>query len=128
MTSRVFWFGIDLGTDQIRRSRFVDTEADAGLDRPATSRLPQLAAPATVEARDVLPSFHYEAGSGELPPGALSLPWSSADPDHAVGVFAREHGAAVPGRLVVMSAKSWLSHSGVDRTAGRLPWHGGAGL
>ena len=29
----------------------------------------------------------------------------------------------VPGRLVV-SAKSWLSHSGVDRTAPLLPWHG----
>jgi molecular chaperone DnaK (HSP70) len=27
---------------------------------------------------------------------------------------------------VVTSAKSWLSHSGVDRTAGLLPWHGAA--
>ena len=42
-----------------------------------------------------------------------------------VGVFARDHGAAVPGRLVV-SAKSWLSHGGVDRTAPLLPWHGAA--
>ncbi len=41
------------------------------------------------------------------------------------GGFARDHGAAAPGRLVV-SAKSWLSHSGVDRTAGLLPWHGAA--
>ena len=31
----------------------------------------------------------------------------------------------MPGRLVV-SAKSWLCHSGVDRTAGLLPWHGAA--
>jgi hypothetical protein len=72
-----------------------------------------------------LPSFHYEAAAGEMAPGALRLPWSdpAADSRNAVGVFARDHGAAVPGRLVV-SAKSWLSHSGVDRTAGLLPWHG----
>ena len=38
-----------------------------------------------------------------------------------VGVFAREHGAKVPGRLV-SSAKSWLSHAGVDRRAAILPW------
>src|SRR5690606_698010 len=30
-------------------------------------------------------------------------------------------GAQVPGRLV-SSAKSWLSHAGVDRTAPILPW------
>ena len=33
----------------------------------------------------------------------------------------REHGAKVPGRLV-SSAKSWLSHAGVDRRAPILPW------
>jgi molecular chaperone DnaK (HSP70) len=38
-----------------------------------------------------------------------------------VGVFAREHGAKVPGRLV-SSSKSWLSHPGVDRRAALLPW------
>ena len=30
-----------------------------------------------------------------------------------------------PGRLIA-SAKSWLSHAGVDRTADLLPWHGAA--
>ena len=40
-----------------------------------------------------------------------------------VGFFARDHGAVVPGRLI-SSAKSWLCHSGVDRTAALLPWHG----
>src|SRR5205823_9630696 len=71
------------------------------------------------------PSFHYESAAGEFAPGALRLPWSDAGEDlrTAVGAFARDHGAAVPGRLVV-SAKSWLSHAGVDRTAGLLPWHG----
>ena len=37
------------------------------------------------------------------------------------GTFAREHGAKVPGRLV-SSAKSWLSHAGVDRRSPILPW------
>ncbi|MDB5173697.1 MAG: Chaperone protein DnaK, partial [Phycisphaerales bacterium] len=87
--------------------------------------LPQLVAAGMVEARETLPSFHYESAGGEFAPGALRLPWSADDPKFVVGAFARDHGAAVPGRLVV-SAKSWLSHSGVDRTAGLLPWHGAA--
>src|SRR5439155_755970 len=32
------------------------------------------------------------------------------------------HGARVPGRLVT-SAKSWLCHAGVDRSAPLLPWN-----
>ncbi|MCI0376294.1 MAG: hsp70 family protein [Gemmataceae bacterium] len=39
----------------------------------------------------------------------------------AVGEFARNHGARIPGRLVT-SAKSWLCHAGVDRSAPLLPW------
>ncbi|WP_347656682.1 Hsp70 family protein, partial [Comamonas thiooxydans] len=41
-----------------------------------------------------------------------------------IGCWARDLGAAVPGRLVA-SAKSWLSHTGVDRTAAILPWGAG---
>lgn len=82
----------------------------------------QLVAPGTVEARDSLPSFHYEPAKGEFEAEALTLPWSS-EGKSVVGVLAREHGAAVPGRLAV-SAKSWLSHGGVDRNAALLPWHG----
>jgi hypothetical protein len=43
------------------------------------------------------------------------------------GAFAREHGAKVPGRLVG-SAKSWLSHPGVDRRAALLPWEAPTGV
>src|SRR5581483_10470798 len=39
----------------------------------------------------------------------------------AVGEFARNQGSRVPGRLVT-SAKSWLCHPGVDRSAPLLPW------
>jgi hypothetical protein len=42
---------------------------------------------------------------------------------YAVGFFARDQGTLAPGRLI-NSAKSWLCHPGVDRTAGLLPWHG----
>ena len=52
------------------------------------------------------------------PTGALDLPWKSPT-DRVVGVFARDHGAKVPGRLV-SSAKSWLSHRG-RRSPGRHP-------
>lgn len=114
--------GIDLGTTNSAVA-YVDTEATKW--RVRILPVPQLVAPALVEARDTLPSFHYEAAAGEAAHGALRLPWQSTDPDHAVGVFARDQGCLSPGRLIA-SAKSWLCHSGVDRTADLLPWHGAA--
>jgi molecular chaperone DnaK (HSP70) len=112
--------GIDLGTTNSAVC-YVDTAEESW--RVRVFSLPQLVAPAVLEARETLPSFHYQPAPGELPPQALRLPWSQEPPDYAVGFFARDHGTLVPGRLVV-SAKSWLSHSGVDRTAPILPWHG----
>ncbi|HEX3866572.1 MAG TPA: Hsp70 family protein, partial [Gemmatimonadaceae bacterium] len=110
--------GIDLGTTNSALC-WVDTAEDPWHVR--TLAVPQLVAASTIEARETLPSFHYEAAEGEFAGGALRLPWAKDDTDHAVGVFARDHGATVPGRLIA-SAKSWLSHSGVDRTADLLPW------
>jgi molecular chaperone DnaK (HSP70) len=43
-------------------------------------------------------------------------------PPPVAGFMARDYGAAAPGRLIA-SAKSWLCHTGVDRTAELLPWH-----
>src|SRR5947208_11364324 len=113
--------GIDLGTTNSAMA-YVDTEEGVGW-RVRDFAVPQVVGAGEVEARETLPSFHYEAGAGEFAAGALRLPWDRQDPKYAVGVFARDHGAAVPGRLIV-SAKSWLCHPGVDRTAGLLPWHG----
>ncbi len=112
--------GIDLGTTNSAVAA-VDTAESPWQVR--TFAVPQLVAPGQVEARETLPSCHYEPAAGELAAGAMRMPWQSADPDHVVGFFARDHGAMVPGRLIV-SAKSWLCHSGVDRTAPLLPWHG----
>jgi hypothetical protein len=80
----------------------------------------------------LLPSVRYHGAPGEFAPGQCDLPWSEgaaegaaegAGPGAAVviGQFARQLGVQVPGRLVV-SAKSWLSHAGVDREAPILPW------
>lgn len=82
--------------------------------------IPQLTAPGIVEELPLLPSFLYLAKDGEFPPGSLALPWEKKA-GYAVGEFARAHGAKVPTHLVV-SAKSWLSHPGVDRTGALLPW------
>ncbi len=114
--------GIDLGTTNSAVA-YVDT-----VEKPwqiHVFTVPQLVAPGQVESRETLPSFHYEPVPAEARQGALRLPWSEDDPKFAVGHFARDHGAAAPGRLIA-SAKSWLSHSGVDRTADILPWHGAA--
>ncbi|OGB33625.1 MAG: molecular chaperone DnaK [Burkholderiales bacterium RIFCSPLOWO2_12_FULL_61_40] len=75
-------------------------------------QIAQRVAPGASAALPLLPSVRYHAGAGELGPGE--------DPV-VVGQWARQLGAQVPGRLV-RSAKSWLSHPGVDRLAPILPW------
>jgi len=86
--------------------------------------VPQLCRPGEVAALPLLPSCLYVAGDHELPAGSLQLPWAES-PRLVVGAFARWQGGRVPGRLVA-SAKSWLCHAGVDRSAPILPW-GAAG-
>ena len=58
-----FVVGIDLGTTNSAVA-FVDTRGDR--DGVQVFAVPQLVAPGEVEARDTLPSFHYEAAPGEL--------------------------------------------------------------
>jgi hypothetical protein len=73
-----------------------------------------------VAERRTMPSFLYLPGEHELPPQALSLPWTD-DLTTVVGEFARAQGARIPTRLVA-SAKSWLCHPRADRTGPILPW------
>ena len=116
MESR-FAIGIDLGTTN-SSVFYVDLEAD----KPSPTLFPilQLIAPGETAAEPLLPSFTYLPGKGELPEGALSLPWDKSG-THAVGRFAREQGSLLPDRLVA-SAKSWLAHPGVNRRNRILPW------
>ena len=80
-----------------------------------------------VAPRALLPSVRYHPATTELSEGDLRLPWVLSDPAGVqplvLGDLARELGSRVPGRLVA-SAKSWLSHAAVDRTAPILPWGG----
>ena len=115
--------GIDLGTTNSAVA-FVDTQRSPW--RVENFPVLQLVAPGQLERRDSLPSFHYQPADSEFADGdALRLPWMRQPPDHVVGAFARDHGAQVPSRLIV-SAKSWLCHTGVDRTQDLLPWQGAA--
>ena len=114
--------GIDLGTTN-SAAAFVDMQQMPRQLR--TLEIPQVVAPFQIEGRETLPSFHYQTTPTEAETGALRLPWSDSHPSYAVGAFAREEGITKPGRLIA-SAKSWLSHSGVDRTAELLPWQGDA--
>ncbi len=114
-----FSIGIDLGTTHCALS-WIDHAASDG-ERVAQGVLdvPQLTAPASVQALPLLPSFLYLPHESELTPADRTLP-GQAPQDGVVGEFARTRGAATPIRLV-SSAKSWLCHPGVDRRAPLLP-------
>lgn len=112
--------GIDLGTTNSAIS-YVDVTSN----NPKSCKIKflditQLVAPGELDKRSVLPSFLYLPGEYEMPAGSTALPWDLKR-QYAVGEIAREQGALVPGRLI-SSAKSWLCHGGVDRTADILPW------
>lgn len=111
--------GIDLGTTNCALS-FVDTESD--VRQVENFSVPQWVDLGQRESRETLPSFHYELTEDERS-GNHQLPWQKSPSDFCVGVWAREAGHRQPGRRTA-SAKSWLSHDGVDRTADLLPWHG----
>ncbi len=118
--------GIDLGTTN---SALAYAEAPAEGQGAATIRalpIPQVVGVNDAGDRPVLPSFLYLPSAREFPAGALDLPWLKGT-DRVVGTFARDHGAKVPGRLVG-SAKSWLSHAGVDRKGPILPWSAPEGV
>jgi molecular chaperone DnaK (HSP70) len=110
--------GIDLGTTNSAVA-YVDLQ-EPSPRHISFLHIPQLISPGQIGNRTVLPSFLYLPGPYELPRWSTALPWDK-DRDYGVGEFAREQGALVPGRLV-SSAKSWLCHSGVDRTQAMLPW------
>ena len=121
--------GIDLGTTHTVVA-YTDTERNSG--EIHLFPIEQLVAPGEVAARAMLPSLRYHPTEGELAPGDTQLPWIEADlgpaaPTGVLGELARELGSRVPGRLVA-SAKSWLSHSSVDRTAAILPWGAAEGV
>ena len=104
-TTRRYGIGIDLGTTHCVLS-YVDYQNPPA--RPTVLDVPQSISDSVTESRQNLPSFHYQ------PPGGRPA---------VVGEAARRAAADAPDR-VIASAKSWLAHRGVDRSAPILPWHG----
>ncbi|MBS0293230.1 MAG: hsp70 family protein [Proteobacteria bacterium] len=113
--------GIDLGTSH---TVVAHVPLAGGAQGIALLPIPQRVSAAEVEALALLPSTRYQGTPDELGE-AWRTPWpplgAGAQAPAVIGRWARELGAAVPARLVA-SAKSWLSHAGVDRTAPILPW------
>jgi len=114
-----FSVGIDLGTTHCVLSYADLNHIDDEEFSPQVMAIPQLTSPGSVEEKQQLPSFIYQAHEAELAEDSTSLPWT-ARPDHLVGEIARNLGSKTPIRLVA-SAKSWLCHTGVDCKAPILP-------
>jgi hypothetical protein len=107
--------GIDLGTTHCAVAWAEVGHGDAPV-KPEVAPIAQLVSASAIEQRPLLPSFLYYAHESE---GAMALPWDESR-KYAVGEYARTRGVEAPARLV-SSAKSWLSHAGVDRRAALLP-------
>ncbi|QJE01036.1 hsp70 family protein [Massilia forsythiae] len=91
----------------------------AGELAPGALQLPWGAAGMDGAAAGALPNDAAAPAAGGNAAGADAA--TRGAPFAVFGRLARVLGAGSPGRLVA-SAKSWLSHSGVDRTAPILPW------
>ena len=107
--------GIDLGTTHSALAYAPIEEGESRAEVEVLS-VPQLVAQGALDARSLLPSFLYLAHESE---GPQALPWD-AERRFVVGEYARARGVDAPARLV-SSAKSWLSHAGVDRRGTILP-------
>ena len=102
--------GIDLGT-----THTVVAWAAPGADRAEIFPIPQLVGAGELAASRLLPSTLYCPTASET----FADPWDEAP--WRTGIHAKTRAQQVPGRGV-SSAKSWLSHTSVDRTAAILPW------
>ncbi|HEX7195150.1 MAG TPA: hypothetical protein VF207_09290, partial [Chthoniobacterales bacterium] len=115
MARAKFSIGIDLGTTNCAMAFEALDEAPPRTEVFPISQLETITA--FVEA-STLPSFLYLPPKEEI----AGLPGAAEQSDRWIpGRLARKKAAESPGR-VAHSAKSWLSHHAVDRTAPFLPW------
>lgn len=126
-TAAQFLVGIDLGTTN---TVVAYCELGENLSQQPVEIFPidQLIGPGEVVRKPLLPSFRYHPAKQQFAKTDMMLPWDEhlvdGDlPQVIIGEWARELGTKVEGRQVA-SAKSWLSHTGVDRTQAILPWAG----
>lgn len=113
--------GIDLGTTTC--ALFYIDLLDSPLS-PKAFLIPQWESEAMVGESPILPSYCYLPPKALWKKGQLVLDFfPSKDPiNFAVGMLARQK-SVLETENTVQSAKSWLSHSGIDRTAKILPWN-----
>jgi len=117
-----FAVGIDLGTTNSVLAYTPLEAASADVSSPVeVLPIPQLVAPGVVESRPLLPSFVYLAGDHDRGQPGYDLPWATGR-DYVVGEWARKQAADAASRTVA-AAKSWLTHSRVDRRQPILPWN-----
>ncbi len=119
LQDKKFVIGIDLGTTNCSVS-YVDLVKAREGKNIKTFYIPQLTGDGEFSRADVLPSFLYIPGKYDISDESLRHPWKK-DSDQFPGVFARDHGANIPSRLV-SSAKSWLCNPKVDMESKILPW------
>jgi len=136
-----FVVGIDLGTTNCAASYVDLTEIDGRNSNLSDSLIhtfpiPQATTPDVVEERETLPSFFARFNNVPTMPqdfndNGIRIDFStrgrasSSPSDHkfgTVGFFARDYGETEPDSYV-SSAKSWLCHQHIDRTAKILPWN-----
>lgn len=120
MSDPRYIIGIDLGTTHCVLASVAVQASEEEEPRIQIFPIAQVVNSGEVKTQPLLPSFLFLPGPHDVPPEGLSLPWN-AKMDLSVGEFARRRGVELPNRLV-SSAKSWLCHAGVDRTAPILPW------
>ena len=104
--------GIDLGTTHTAMA--IAPIAGEGSAEVQVFAIPQLVARASLEGRELLPSFLYFAHESE---GAQALPWDR-DRSFVVGEYARSRGLDAPARLISQRQELAVATRGVDRRAG----------
>jgi Hsp70 protein len=114
--------GIDLGTSNSCVSiGLLDDQEPV----PTVLNIPQIFDATRFDSLPLLPSAVYIPTIDEYQSGNFPLPWGKKVEPYIIGSYARERGALSPDRLIV-SAKSWLSNSRVDRKGNILPFPSGS--
>ena len=115
MANPQFSIGIDLGTTNCAMAF---EKLDAATVQREVFLISQWETSTRFSEASTLPSFLYLLSQDEA---AQMSDNGTLGPEWVPGRFARTRAAESPGR-VVHSAKSWLCHHGVDRSASFLPW------
>ena len=122
MSEPRFLIGIDLGTTSCALS-YIDQTVPSQVQ---TLPILQWETETTAVARPWLPSFCYAADKSQRKRSDFRLPFEppvdATQATWVVGRFAQKQAIENPQRTI-HSAKSWLSHGGLERRSAILPWH-----